>query len=112
LFVCFESHEQFLSYLATAPLPVTGLLNCSHHGPRGSGGATIGKTIFSYVYIEKNLPLQNQQANFNQSWYKSFLGKVQIKGQFLFKGKIITTFKNLFIKNHRAGIVQIYMKDF
>jgi hypothetical protein len=48
--------------------------NCSHHGPWGSGGATIGKTIFMYAYIEKNL-LQNQLANFNQTWQKSSLGK-------------------------------------
>ena len=33
---------------------------------RGSEGATIGKTIFLCVYIEKNLLLQNQQANFNK----------------------------------------------
>jgi hypothetical protein len=26
---------------------------CSNHGPRGSGGATIGETIFAYVYIGK-----------------------------------------------------------
>jgi hypothetical protein len=43
--------------------------------PRKSGGATIGKTIFAYVYIEKNLLLQNQLANFNQTWHKSSLGK-------------------------------------
>jgi hypothetical protein len=42
--------------------------------PGGSGGATIGKTIFICVYIEKNL-LQNQQANFNKTWYTSSLGK-------------------------------------
>jgi hypothetical protein len=30
-------------------------------------GATIGKTIFTFVYIGKNLLLQNQQANFNQT---------------------------------------------
>jgi hypothetical protein len=35
--------------------------------PGGSGGATIGKTINTYVYIEKNLLLQNQQANFNKT---------------------------------------------
>ena len=63
--------------------------------PGGSGGATIGKTIFTYVYIEKNLLLQNQQANFNQTWHRSSLGKVevkivQIKGQVFFKGEIIT----------------------
>ena len=26
---------------------------CSNHGPRGSGGATIGETIFTCVYIGK-----------------------------------------------------------
>jgi hypothetical protein len=41
------------------------------------GGATIGKTISTYVYIEKNL-LQNQQVNFNQTctnhpWVKGIL---------------------------------------
>jgi hypothetical protein len=41
--------------------------------PGGSGGATIRKTIFTYVYIEKSL-LQNQQANFNQTWNKLSLG--------------------------------------
>jgi hypothetical protein len=35
---------------------------CSNHGPRGSGGATIGETIFTCVYIGKmfkNLLLKN-----------------------------------------------------
>jgi hypothetical protein len=35
---------------------------CSNHGPRGLGGATIGKTIFTCVYIGKmfkNLLLKN-----------------------------------------------------
>jgi hypothetical protein len=41
-----------------------------------------------YTESLKNL-LQNQQANFNQIWYKLFLG-VQIKGQVLFKGEMIT----------------------
>jgi hypothetical protein len=36
------------------------------------GGATIRKITF--VNIEKNL-LQNQQANFNQTWYKLSFGK-------------------------------------
>jgi hypothetical protein len=46
--------------------------------------------IYIGLYRTKNL-LQNQQANFNQTWYKSFLGEiVQIKGQVLFKGEIIT----------------------
>jgi hypothetical protein len=63
----------------------------------GSGEATIGKTIFTCVYnLEKNLLLQNQQANFNPSWYQSSLGEWDselfkyIKDQFLFKGEIIT----------------------
>jgi hypothetical protein len=45
-----------------------------NHDPQGSGGTTIGKTIFTRVYTEKK-NLQNQQANFNQTWYKSSLGK-------------------------------------
>jgi hypothetical protein len=50
-------------------------------------GVTIGKTILTYVYIEKKNLLQNQQANFSQTWYKLSLGKVvQIKGQVLLKG--------------------------
>jgi hypothetical protein len=38
---------------------------CSNHGPRGSGGATIGETIFTCVYIGKifkNLLLKNHRA--------------------------------------------------
>jgi hypothetical protein len=35
--------------------------------------ATTGKTIFTYVYIERILLLQNQQANFIQTRHKSFL---------------------------------------
>jgi hypothetical protein len=36
----------------------------------------MGKPYLHVVtgYIEKNI-LQNQQANFNQTWYISFLGK-------------------------------------
>jgi hypothetical protein len=37
--------------------------------------ATIRKTILTYIYIEKKNLLQNQQANFNQTWHKSFLDK-------------------------------------
>ena len=36
-------------------------------------GRLIG--IIRYVYIEKKNFLQNQQANFNQTWQKSSLGK-------------------------------------
>jgi hypothetical protein len=50
----------------------------SNHGPRGSEGVTIGKRIFNCLYIEKNL-LQNQQANFNKTWYKSSLGEEKKK---------------------------------
>jgi hypothetical protein len=48
------------------------------------------------VFLLKNsLLLQTQQANFNQTWFKSSLSKgnikiVLIKGQVLFKGEIIT----------------------
>jgi hypothetical protein len=42
---------------------------------RGSRGATLGKTKFTCVYIEKKKHLQNQQANFNQTWYKPSLGE-------------------------------------
>jgi hypothetical protein len=54
----------------------------------GSGRATIGKTIFTRVCIEKNLP--NNQMIFNQTWYKSpwIKGIKKIKGQVLFKGLI------------------------
>jgi hypothetical protein len=38
-----------------------------------SGGHNRENHIYM-CYIEKNL-LQNQQANFNQAWYKSSLGK-------------------------------------
>ena len=46
--------------------------------PGGLEGATIKKTIFTCTHIEKNL-LQNQQANFNQTWHKSSLGKGKLK---------------------------------
>jgi hypothetical protein len=37
-----------------------------------SGGAAIGKTILTYMFLlkKKNLP-KNQHTNFNQTWYKS-----------------------------------------
>jgi hypothetical protein len=47
--------------------------------------------------LKTNL-LQNQQASFNQTWYKSSLGKGisklynLIKDQLLFKGEVITNF--------------------
>ena len=51
--------------------------------PGGREGPQEGK-LYIHVYIEKNLLLQNQQANFNQTWHKSFLGKGDSK---LSKGK-------------------------
>jgi hypothetical protein len=45
--------------------------NCLHHGP---GKVTIGKPYLHVFILKKNL-LQNQLANFNQTWYKSSLGK-------------------------------------
>jgi hypothetical protein len=62
---------------------------CSNYGPRGSGGATIGKPYLHVLILEKK-NLQNQQANFNQTWHKSSLGKGNSKGQVIFKGEIIT----------------------
>jgi hypothetical protein len=68
----------------------------SNHGSRGLDGATIGITIFSFVYIGTksliNPFLQNQLVNFYQTWYESFLVEAnssvfRIKGQVYFKGR-------------------------
>jgi hypothetical protein len=48
-------------------------------GVGGWGGGKIAKIIFAYLYIKKNPPLQNHQAHFNQTLYKSSLGKVYFK---------------------------------
>jgi hypothetical protein len=73
------------------------------------GGAKIRKTIFTCVYIEKNLLLQNQQAKFNQTWYKLCWGHGNYK---LFKLRArspskgdnykngVGSFKNLLLQNH------------
>jgi hypothetical protein len=42
------------------------------------GRATIGKTIFTYVYIEKKNLLQNQQANCNQTHKISCMMGIQV----------------------------------
>jgi hypothetical protein len=53
------------------------------------------KKKYTYFYFRNHL-LQNQQAHFNESWYKSSLDRysniriVQIKSQVLFKGEIFT----------------------
>jgi hypothetical protein len=52
--------------------------NCSHHGPQGTGGAIIGKTIFTYFYIEKKIlsrtswPISSK-LGINHSWVKGIL---------------------------------------
>jgi hypothetical protein len=72
-----------------------GIINCSNKGdclsPRGDNSKRVKNTL----KIFKNLLFQNQQANFNQTWYKSSLGigdskLFKIRGQVLFKGEIIT----------------------
>jgi hypothetical protein len=69
--------------------------NSSHHGPWGSDGATIGKTIFTYVYIETkfvfsrtSMPISIKLST-NHPWVKGILN-CSIKGQVFFKGEIIT----------------------
>jgi hypothetical protein len=60
----------------------------------GSEGATIGKPIFTRVYIEKILfsrtskPISTKLST-NYLWVKEFK-ILQIKGQILVKGEIIT----------------------
>jgi hypothetical protein len=85
----------------------------TNYSPRGSVGATMGKTFFTSVYTGKYL-LQNQQANFNQTWYKSPLGKQNLglyksRARFSSKGKqlqkcknIVWVIRNLLLKNHIA----------
>jgi hypothetical protein len=58
-----------------------------------SGGATIGKTIFTCVYIEKNIFSRISRPNLIKS--EIIVGSkefkfVQIKGQILFRGEIFT----------------------
>jgi hypothetical protein len=43
--------------------------------PGGREGPQYGKPYFSVFILKKNPLLQNQQANINQTWYKSSLGK-------------------------------------
>jgi hypothetical protein len=56
--------------------------------------------IFTYVYIEKNLLFQNQQSNFNQTWYKLFLGKGNSK---LFKLGVGLHQRGDYYKNAKMG---------
>jgi hypothetical protein len=56
-------------------------------------GATVGKTIFSFVFIEKKFSRTSRPISIKlgtkHSWVKTN-EIVQIKGQALFKGEIIT----------------------
>jgi hypothetical protein len=61
--------------------------------PGGSGGATIGTTIFTCVYIEKSTSPE-PSGQFQSNFVQIILGQrefqiVQIKGQVIFKGEII-----------------------
>jgi hypothetical protein len=94
--------------------------NFSNHAPRGSGGSTIGKTIFTCVYIENNLFLQNQADQYHTSYKSTLVRRIKNctkKGQALVKGEIITkckygmrSLKNFLLENHWARIAQLYMK--
>jgi hypothetical protein len=69
--------------------------NCSNYGSQGLGGATIGKTIFTRVYIEKKISSSRTSrpisiplcTKFILGWMRFWI--VQIKVQFLIKGEII-----------------------
>jgi hypothetical protein len=59
----------------------------------GLEGATMGKHNFTCVYCgEKKSFLQNQQANFNQTWYKFFLGKSDLR---FYKSKVRSSSKGI-----------------
>jgi hypothetical protein len=68
---------------------------CTNHGPRGSGGATMGKTIFTRVYIGgKSVKIFSRTSepvsikfDTNHTCRKGI--QVHVKDQVLFKGEII-----------------------
>jgi hypothetical protein len=76
-----------------------GILNCSNEGEYSTSPR--GHRSF------KNL-LQHQQANFDQTSYKLFLGKgnpkFQIKGQILFKGETITKMGGVIYKSSQDSL--------
>jgi hypothetical protein len=69
-----------LTRLGTNHFWLKGIQFCSKEGdsssPRGDNSKRVKKTLT----IFKNLLLQNQQAKFNQTWYKLSLGMCWVKG--------------------------------
>jgi hypothetical protein len=88
---------------------------CSNHGPQGSDEATKGKTIFTYVYIEKRISRTSRPISIKlRTKYPSVKGiqNCSNKGTHpLQRGddNRMGSFKNL-LKNHWVRKAQIYMK--
>ena len=91
--------------------------------PVGSGGATIGKTIFTYVYNEKKSspePADQFQSNLALSypWVKEIIncsnkgpGPLQRGDNYKNAKNGEWSFKNL-LQNHLTRVGHIYMKAF
>jgi hypothetical protein len=94
--------------------------NCSHHGPRGSGEATIGNTIFTCaIYWNKIFFFRTSgtitiKLDTNHSWVKGILNCSNKGPGPLQRGDNhkywVRSFKNL--HNHWASIGHVYMKVF
>ena len=54
------------------PCMCQGVKVCSNKGPRPFPRGDNSKNILTKF---KNYPLQNNRSNFNQTWYRAFLGK-------------------------------------
>jgi hypothetical protein len=54
---------------------------------QGSDWATIGKPIFTHVYIEKKNSSSESVDQFNKTWYKSFLSEENIYSNCSIKGQ-------------------------
>jgi hypothetical protein len=54
---------------------VKGVKNSLYKGQPPSPRGDNGKSKNNTENFQKSLLLQNQQTNFNETWYKSFLGK-------------------------------------
>jgi hypothetical protein len=93
--------------------------DCSSHGSRGLKGQQWRKTYWHVLILTKHL--QNQQAKFNQTWYKSSLGKeiqnctdegpCPLQREDNYKNEV-ESFKNLHCKKQWTRIAHIYMKAF